>query len=264
MNPLIKTYNAGAAVAASRFVKFGAADGEVIQATDSSAPIVGVSEKVGVSQADFDAGRKRIDIVQDRIAYLELGGVVTRGDWLTADAIGKGVAANLAAVGSIHCGAKALASGVSGDIILVQVFPIVVRTDVMIAQTDVTITSAQLLALNATPQTLIAAPGVGKAIVVEDVQLHKPAGTAYAGIAAGEDLAVKYSNAAGAEVCQIETTGFLDQAGAQYRQTRPTTTAAFTPVDNAPVVLHLLVGEIITGNSDLKVRIRHRTVDVSW
>lgn len=122
-----------------------------------------------------------------------------------------------------------------------------------------TITSAQLLALNATPQTIIPAPGAGLANILTRLQVYKPAGTAYGGIAAGEDLVAKYTNGSGAQVSSvIETTGFLDQTTAQHRYAglpgAVTTTAAdVTPVANAAVVLHLLTGEITTGDSNLIV-----------
>lgn len=132
---------------------------------------------------------------------------------------------------------------------------------------NATITSAQLLALNATPQQVVAAPGAGKAIIVVGAVLHKPAGTAYAGIAIGEDLAFKYTDGAGLEVAVSETTGFLDQATAQTRYTHLRTAANvagtasdFTPVANAKIVLQLLVGEITTGTSPLYVRVFYRVV----
>jgi hypothetical protein len=122
-----------------------------------------------------------------------------------------------------------------------------------------TITSAQVLALFATPIQIVAAPGAGLALILNRLVIYKAAGTAYAGVAAGEDLVAKYTNAAGAQASSvIETTGFLDQATAQTRYAGPpgavTTAAAdVTPVANAALVLHLLVGEIITGTSDLIV-----------
>lgn len=133
---------------------------------------------------------------------------------------------------------------------------------------DVTITSAQLLALNATPQQVVAAPGANKAIIFEGAVIHKPAGTAYAAVAAGEDLSFKYTDASGAEVGVCETTGFVDQATAQTRYVRPTavgggvaaTATQFTPVANAALVLHLLVGEITTGTSPLRLRVFYRVV----
>ena len=125
----------------------------------------------------------------------------------------------------------------------------------------VTVTSAQLLALNATPKTLVAAPGAGFAIVPKRVVIYKPAGTAYAGIASGEDLVLKYTNGSGAQCSSvIETTGFLDQTTAQTRVAHApgsmTTVAGdYAPVANAALVLHLLSGEITTGDSPLYVRV---------
>src|SRR5262245_32436968 len=63
-------------------------------------------------------------------------------------------------------------------------------------------TSAQILALNATPITVLAAPGTGLTTVVKQALAYKPAGTAYAGVATTEDLALKYTNASGAIAAQ--------------------------------------------------------------
>lgn len=126
------------------------------------------------------------------------------------------------------------------------------------------VTSAELLALNATPKQIVEAPGAGKTIEFLGAMVHKPAGTAYAGIAAGEDLAIKYTNGSGAQVnTSLETTGFLDQATAQTRLTRPIVTE-YIPVENAALVLQMLTGEITTGTSDLIVTVRYRVYrDVS-
>lgn len=138
--------------------------------------------------------------------------------------------------------------------------------DVKSLYADVTITSAELLALNATPKTLVAAPGSGRVLLFDSLYVHKPAGTAYGGIAAGEDLVVKYTDGSGAQASSvIEGTGFLDQATAQQRHVgKPgtVTTAAgdVAAVANAALVLHLLVGEIITGDSDLLVRIWYKEI----
>lgn len=123
------------------------------------------------------------------------------------------------------------------------------------------ITSAQLLALNATPQTILAAQGAGIAIIPLRMAIYKPAGTAYAGIATGEDLVAKYTNGSGAQCTGVvETTGFLDQTSAQTRVVgmsgaTGTTAGDYAPVANAAVVLHLLTGEITTGDSDIYVRL---------
>jgi hypothetical protein len=132
---------------------------------------------------------------------------------------------------------------------------------------DVQITSGQVLALNATPISLVAAPGAGKALIFDGAVIHKPAGTAYAGIAAGEDMSVKYTNGSGLDVATCEATGFLDQTTAQSRYVLPRTGALaagtvsdITPVANAALVLHMLSGEITTGDSVLNIRCFYRTV----
>ena len=129
----------------------------------------------------------------------------------------------------------------------------------------VTVSSAELLALNATPKTLLAAPGAGKALILVAAELWLDyATTAYGGIAAGEDLAIKGTDAAGATLATVETTGFLDATADAFRYVEPTTTAARTPVANAPLVLHLLTGEIATGDSPLKLRLLYREITLTW
>lgn len=125
----------------------------------------------------------------------------------------------------------------------------------------IVITSAELLALNATPKTLVAAPGAGKLLVFDEAVVYKPAGTAYAGIAAGEDLAVCYRNLSGAQVnTSLETVGFLDQTTAQTRITRPIVTE-YTPVVNAALVMGLLSGEITTGDQPLYVTLQYHIIE---
>lgn len=122
----------------------------------------------------------------------------------------------------------------------------------------VTVTTAQVLALFATPITILDAAPTGFVNVFSRAAIYKPAGTAYGGIAAGEDLVFKATNAAGQQISSVvETTGFLDQATAQLRYVGPpgavTTTAADVTPLNAAIVLHLLTAEIIDGTSDLIV-----------
>ena len=132
---------------------------------------------------------------------------------------------------------------------------------------NVTITTAQLLALFATPIELVPAPGAGFALSFLEMMIQKPAGVAYAGIAADEDLAVKYTNAAGLEVAQCETTGFLDSTANQIRLVKAhaaaTGDSSITPVVNAALVLHLLNAEIITGDSDLNCQVLYQVLDTS-
>jgi hypothetical protein len=126
---------------------------------------------------------------------------------------------------------------------------------------DVTITTAQILALNATPKALVAAPGAGKALIFLGVVVfYDYNSAAYAGIAAGEDLSIKYTDGSGLEVGALETTGFLDLTADAVRFVPASPVAGFTPVANAALVLHLLTAEITTGNSPLKLRVFYRTI----
>lgn len=261
MNPgLIKSYNAGAAINPCRLLKAGSADWAAIQATDGSAAYLGVSaENLSVSSG------AKVDAIKSGLAFLELGDTVTRGQYLKADANGKGVPVTIVAGTPVYAGAKAEVSGVAGDIIPVEVLNVVVANDTGIVSADVTITTGQLLALNATPKTLVAAPGAGKIILLEDAQLFLDYNSAaYAGIAAGEDLEIRYTDGSGQLVATVETDPFLTATADAYRHVRPATTAAIIPVANAALIMCLASGEITTGDSPLKVRLRYRTVDAAW
>ena len=129
----------------------------------------------------------------------------------------------------------------------------------------VDIPAAAVLALNATPVTVVPAPGAGKALILLSAALWLKFGSAaYAGIASGEDLTIKYSDANGATLATIETTGFLDATADAFRYVDAITSGAITPIVNAPLVLHLLAGEITTGNSPLRLRVRYRAISLPW
>jgi hypothetical protein len=260
MNPgLTKSYTQGAIVNPSRIVKWGSADDTVIQATDGSAVNVGIS----VENIAGAAGEP-VDVIRGGIAYLELGDTVTRGQYLKADANGKGVPVTIVAGTPVYCVGTADLSGVAGDIIPVKVGPVAIANDTGIVQADIVVTTEQLLALHATPKQLVAAPGLGKAIILVDAQLRLVWNSAaYDGIAAGEDLEIRYTNGAGQLVATVETTGFVDATADAFRHIYPAAAAAIAPVANAALVLDLASGEIATGDSALHVRVRYRTVDLA-
>lgn len=137
--------------------------------------------------------------------------------------------------------------------------------DMPLKTATVTVSSAELLALNATPKTLIAAPAAGHALILVAAEFWLDYNSAaYAGIASGEDLTIKYTDASGAVLATIETDPFLTATADAFRYVEPVTTAAITPVAAAPLVLHLLSGEITTGNSPLKVRLLYRDLTLTW
>lgn len=112
---LIKTYTAEGAIAARRFVKYGAADRVAAQAAAATDAIMGVSERLPVTAGE------RVDIIKSGPAEIEYGGPVTRGDWLTADAAGKAVKADPAVGANLAIGGQAELSGVAGDYGLVNI-----------------------------------------------------------------------------------------------------------------------------------------------
>lgn len=127
----------------------------------------------------------------------------------------------------------------------------------------ITIASADVLALNATPQELVAAPGANKALIFDGAVIHKPAGTAYT-LGTNAGLAVKYTNGSGLAVGQVDETGFLNQATAQTRWIHPYQAASgdsqITPVANAALVLHALTAEVTAGDSDLLLQVHYRII----
>lgn len=110
---LLRNFTAGAAIGANRIVKFGAADGEVVQAAAAADLSVGVCGAVG------PASGERVDVVMVGIAEVEFGGTVARGALVTADANGKGVAA----ASTNRAIGIAQVSAVSGDIAPVMIAP---------------------------------------------------------------------------------------------------------------------------------------------
>ena len=130
---------------------------------------------------------------------------------------------------------------------------------VVLEEVTVKLTPAQVLTLNATPIRLVKAAAADIIIPVA-VTILKPAGTAYGGIAAGEDISIEDSG--GGNLLTVETTGFLDQTTEQYR-----ITSAFALTNKATGKgLHLnvkmLVGEITTGDSPLTITVAFYRIEL--
>ncbi len=123
---------------------------------------------------------------------------------------------------------------------------------------EVTITNAQMVALRATPKTLVAAPGAGKVLEFISATLFFDYTAAYTESA--DNMAVKYENGSGAAASQaIEATGFVDA-------TADTMTTAMAKIDaivaktgceNKVLVLHNTGdGEFGGGNAANVVRVK--------
>lgn len=104
------------AVKCCRFARRGAADGQIVPATDGSAPCFPVFGEIPDADLQVPAGKTAAIVTDegDRELYLTVGDAVTEFQFLTSDANGAAVAA-----GDGDCyGAQALQSGTAGDVIL--------------------------------------------------------------------------------------------------------------------------------------------------
>jgi hypothetical protein len=250
--PLLdKTYDAAAAIEPYRFCKFDSSDATLAVAAANTDALLGVSGQVGAAAAG-----DRIDATLIGIGEVQLGGSVTRGNQLTSDSDGKAVVAS----DGNSVGGIALMSGEDGDVIPILLHAAGDSDARPLYYADVTISSAELLALNATPKQLVAAPGAGLVVVPELVQaMLDYATTAYDGIAAAGDIAICYTDSSGGIAATIGTTGFLDQEADTHRVVGVSVTA-FAPAANAALVAHMLAGEITAGDSPLKLRVWYRVL----
>lgn len=116
---LIKNYIAEAAVLPYRVVKFGSADGQVLQAAAATDASFGVSDNLGQATAG-----SRVDVIHTGIAEAEAGATFTRGALLSADAQGRVVAAAAAGGSNVRVIGVALVSATAvGEIVSVAVEP---------------------------------------------------------------------------------------------------------------------------------------------
>lgn len=129
---------------------------------------------------------------------------------------------------------------------------------------DVTLTTAQVLALRATNITLVAAPGASKALVPVAVHMFLDyAGTAYVQAAGTDALGIRYT--ADTEISELGTeaqmTTFLETTAdaSLYINIQ----ADFVPVANKALVLdNKGAAEYATGTSPISVRVFFRIVPI--
>jgi hypothetical protein len=123
---------------------------------------------------------------------------------------------------------------------------------------DVSISSAEMLALNTTPKTLVASPGAGFALIPTELySTITYASATYVCNAAG--LVLKYTDGSGTAPGAVLTQGFCQSASSALQNVKVAATA-YAPTTAAALVLHAGSANPTTGDSPVKVRIYYRVV----
>jgi len=121
MNPtLTKNYVAEGAIARYRIVKFGSADGQVLQGAAVSDALMGV---VDLPSDVAAAANDRVDVVLAGIAFVEASGVIALGAPVTSNASGQATAAAPAVGTNNRIIGFAAQAAVAGDVIPVHLAP---------------------------------------------------------------------------------------------------------------------------------------------
>lgn len=132
----------------------------------------------------------------------------------------------------------------------------------------ITLTNAELKALNTTAKELIVAPGPGRFIELVSATLHLKAGTEALGEAT-YNLDIEYDDGTGSAVCTtIETTGFIEQTVDMLYFTTVTALADTTIVSSLAINKNLALlsneGDFTDNASNdavLKVKVSYRIHD---
>jgi hypothetical protein len=123
------------------------------------------------------------------------------------------------------------------------------------AYLDVTLTTAQILALNTTPITLIPAPGASQVLILQGVYgINVFNSVAYVSAA----LEFRYTNGSGTKLAEL-TSGFVQSASTALAAVN-VAVAQMTPVANAPLVAFVGTANPTTGNGSIKLRLYYKLV----
>jgi len=135
-----------------------------------------------------------------------------------------------------------------------------------------TLTSAQILALNATPITVVAAPAAGQVIIVDEIQLFLDYGSATYVAGAGEDLTLQYvTSNTDIAVIDNDAVALLTAAADAHWIGRPQALynvgaaaagdgVLLSDFDAEGLEFTIATGEVATGDSTLKYRISYHEV----
>ena len=124
----------------------------------------------------------------------------------------------------------------------------------------VNFTSTQILAMH-TPITLVGNAGADTIIVVESILfVVDSTGTAYADVAAGDDIIIEYETSGADIITNLETTGFIDQTDDEIRLVQPLEVTADLLASINKDVMIKLGGAITTGTGTMIVTVAYRVM----
>ena len=139
--------------------------------------------------------------------------------------------------------------------------------DGQVQYADVTITHAELLALRATPKTLLAAPGAGKIHQILAIAAFFDY-TAVYGVDDATAIGVYYDGTYDNDIMGLQTDGFLNVAGDIMQETSGGGSMIVKAAcDNKAIVLkNTGVGELTGGDAAnvVRVRIAYRVLAAGW
>jgi hypothetical protein len=127
--------------------------------------------------------------------------------------------------------------------------------------------ASAVLDLNASPVEMVAAPGAGKIIVIDEIELFMDFGTAaYVRDGGNEELVVQYSGGVDVHAFATATDTFLTSAASARRIIKPviydSAAVNFDPAtaDNEAVQLYITESNVITGDSVLSWKVKYHTI----
>lgn len=124
------------------------------------------------------------------------------------------------------------------------------NNDSILSRAYITLTSAQILALNATPITLIPAYGASTVIIVKRVTAKLNFNSvAYTG---ANNLETRYTDGSGAKAASDMTAAFINSAASAFYNAPD---AAVLAVANAPIVVTVPTASPAAGNSTMSIEV---------
>ena len=142
--------------------------------------------------------------------------------------------------------------------------------ETVMVQATGTLTQANIIAMNATPVTLVAAPGAGKLIIVDEIELFHDYATAV--YSAGGDVSIQYATSAApvsvidvAVVTASADANFILKPSASYTSSASTSSATDLSTSvNKAIEITNATAAFADGNASniFKFRVRYHTVTV--